>query len=106
MNAGRTEGANDDAPFAEIDPRLNVFALANGMDISKGEGYRRLQWFSEERERAILIEVEDDDTYEIHILSWPADDPDDRKQSRLGNGLNVRDLFVALAGAIDAANGL
>jgi hypothetical protein len=33
--------------FAEMDPRLTVFALANGVDLSKREGYRRLEWFSD-----------------------------------------------------------
>lgn len=31
--------------FDALDPRMTVFALANGIDMEKGDGYRRLEWF-------------------------------------------------------------
>ena len=42
MSDGAQSSADATGPFDAIDPRLNMFALANGMDLSKGEGYRRL----------------------------------------------------------------
>ena len=106
MTEGSTAGDEGASPFESIDPRLNVFALANGMDLSKGENFRRLQGFSEGHERGILVEVDGDQTFQVSVLSWPSGSVEDRKQSRLGTGLSTRDLSLALSGAIDAANGL
>ncbi len=35
--------------FDALDPRMTVFALANGIDMEKGDGYRRLEWFKRDR---------------------------------------------------------
>lgn len=106
MSEGMSSGADAARPWEDVDPRLNVFALANGMDLSKGEGFRRLEWFSEGRERGIFIECGEDSTFRVSVLSWESGSTDERHQSTLGSGLSARDLSVALAGAIDAANAL
>ena len=64
--AGRPEGA----AFETLDPRLTVYALANGMDLAKGPGYRRLEWFTEGLERGIMIEAQSDGSLSVDVLCW------------------------------------
>ena len=68
------QGAGQDTveSFETIDAQLTMFALANGMDLSKGEGYRRLEWFLEGFERAIMIESENPESFRVRVMSWPS----------------------------------
>ena len=54
-----TGGAGgDEAPLLEIDARLNVYALANGLDLLKnasGAPDRTLEWYRDGMERRIRI---------------------------------------------------
>lgn len=106
MSDGADSGAGGRGPFDAIDAQLNVFALANGTDLSKGDGYRRLEWFTEGFERAILIEAEENGAFRMSVLSWKTGAAEERTASALGDGLSDEDVRTALAGAIDAANAL
>lgn len=47
-----------EAPLLEIDPELNIYALANGLDLLKnvsGQPGRTLEWYRDRLERRIRI---------------------------------------------------
>jgi hypothetical protein len=48
-----------DGTFEAVDPKLNVFALANGMDLTKSDDSRSLEWFTEGLERSLPIEPDE-----------------------------------------------
>ena len=106
MSEGMHAGAHGGDPFEAIDPRLNVFALANGMDLSKGSGFRRLEWFTEGLERGILIEADGDDGFRLGVLTWPTGSTEISAQASVGGDLSGEDLIGQLQTAIDAANEL
>lgn len=93
-------------PFAAIDPKLTVFALANGMDLSKGEDYRRLEWFTEGLERGILIRVANDGAYDLTALAWKTGKAEQSIEAAGAGGLAPQALSQALTDAIEIANGL
>ena len=45
------------SPFDEVDAKLTIYALANGMDLVKAAGFRRLEWYRDARDRGILVSV-------------------------------------------------
>jgi len=92
-------------PFAAIDPKLNMFALANGMDLAKGEDYRRLEWFTEGLERGILIRIADDGAYDLAALAWRTSKAEQFSTEGAG-GLAPAALSQVLMDAIEIANGL
>ena len=106
MSDGVNPGAMGGDPFEAIDPRLNVFALANGMDLNKGSGFRRLEWFTEGLERGILIEADGDGGFRLGVLSWPTGSTEITARTLVGSGLTGEDVIGRLQTAIDAANEL
>ena len=42
-------------PFELVDSKLTIYALANGMDLIKEPGVRRLAWYRDGREREVRI---------------------------------------------------
>lgn len=106
MSEGAKPGATGAGPFEGIDPRLNVFALANGMDLTKGPGFRRLEWFTEGMERGILIEPDGAGGFRAEVQSWPTGSRDVSGRASIGEGLSVVELNRLLPSAIDTANGL
>ena len=90
----------------ELDPKLTVFALANGVGLSKGAGHRRLEWFSESFERGILIEVENSGSFRLRVMRWPTGSAEAQNEEAVGEGLTVANVVSALPEAIDSANRL
>ena len=43
------------AGFGEVDPKLNIYALANGMDLVKLDATRELEWYKDGRDRGIMV---------------------------------------------------
>jgi hypothetical protein len=103
MSDGATPGGG--GAFEAIDPRLNVFALANGMDLTKGAGTRRLEWFTDGLERGILVEVEDTG-FRVGVLSWRTGSTEIVKQASVGGALSAEDVMGVLDSAIETANRL
>ena len=104
-----TEGAQvqpGGGPFEPIDPKLTVFALANGMDLAKDGGSRRLSWFTEGLERGLRIESVSGDAFVVTALAWRINAPDDVTDAPVGDDVPLADLTATLERAIDAANGL
>ncbi len=106
MSEGMHPGADGDDLFEAIDPGLNVFALANGMDLSKGSGFRRLEWFTEGLERGILIEADGDAGFRLGVLSWPTGSTEIGARASVAGALSAEDLIGQLQAAIDTANEL
>lgn len=92
--------------FDAIDARLNIFALANGMDLSKGPGFRRLEWFTEGKERGILIEPDGDGSFRAKAITWSTGSDEIRDGASIGDGLSAQELVKRLDQAIETANGL
>jgi len=97
---------SEGAGFSVIDPKLTVFALANGMDLSKGPDYRRLEWFTEGLERAILIRAIEASVFSLTVMSWKTGNADAREERPAHDGVAPDQLSGALTDAIEAANGL
>lgn len=92
-------------PFEGIDSKLTVFALANGMDLAKGPGFRRLEWFTGGLERGILIEASGADGFDLRVLTWSTGRPDEMVETAVGRA-SVEGLSTTLEDAIEAANAL
>lgn len=106
MSDGVHPDSGDAGLFDAIDPKLTVFALANGMDLAKGDDHRRLEWFTEGLERGILIEAEATGSFRVSVMSWPTGSTEVRKEAGIGEGISAEDLAGTLPDAIDSANGL
>jgi hypothetical protein len=96
----------DGGLFDSLDARLNVFALANGMDLAKGERYRRLEWFTEGLERGILIEAADAGTLRVAVQTWRTGRTDASTERVVAEGLAPDEIGGVLGDAIEAANAL
>ena len=114
MTDARSSGG-DDRPAASleaVDRKLNVFALANGMDLARKGDARVLEWFRDGLERSIRIEPgEGPVTWAIRAIAT--------RDTRARTGEIVRTLESALdpdqilsrfrelmPGAVDAANAI
>lgn len=108
---GTEEGMSDGTQssgdrFDDVDSNLTVFALANGTDLVKGEGHRRLEWFSEGLERGIVIEAKEDGRFDVTALTWRARSARRRTEMSVGESVPASELRSTLADAIHMANGL
>ena len=103
MSDGVTPRAED--AFEAIDPRLNVFALANGMDLTKEAGSRRLEWFTDGLERGIVIEVREDG-FRVGVASWRTGSTEIVREASVGGALSSDDVMGILDSSIEAANRL
>jgi len=99
-----------DRSFGIVDPRLNIFALANGMDLEKGDGIRKLTWFRDGSERGILLTESPDGIVSITPIAWRAgSDESDRRvatATELAEADLAREIGPVLEQAVEAANGL
>jgi hypothetical protein len=91
--------------FASIDAKLTMFALANGVDLAKGEGYRRLEWYADGRERAIVLEATPEGRFRVGVVSWTSG-ADDAMHAGLHEAVLPEELSPVLEEAIEAANAL
>ena len=103
--SGPHPGEQGPGTFGTIDPKLTVFALANGMDLAKGDGYRRLEWFHEGLERGILIEARDA-ALRVSALRWRTGRLDELTEAEVGSPESAEALMPILERAIVSANAL
>ena len=106
MSAAVHPASDGDGPFGAIDARLTVFALANGMDLSKGEDYRRLEWFTEGLERGILIEAVDSARFDVKVLCWRTGHAEELSVAAVDDAVEADDVTKLILEAIETANGL
>ena len=97
---------SEDLGFGSIDPKLTVFALSNGVDLSKGERHRRLEWYSDGFERGILIELADEGTFDIAVFKWASGGVESAKPEALQVGVGADEVVKHRDPAVEAANGL
>ena len=95
----------DGGAFAAIDAKLTVFALANGVDLAKGEAYRRLEWYSDGSERGILVAA-DGDGYGLSVLKWKSGQAEGAEPHPFRDGVPAAEVTKLLDEAIHAANAL
>lgn len=95
-----------DNAFAPIDPKLTTFALANGIDLLKSEGLRRLIWFREGLERGLEIRSVDEGVYSIEAASWRTKTPDEAVTVSVSGGVPLPNLSEKLEAGIEVANSL
>jgi hypothetical protein len=93
-------------PFDAVDPKLTVFALANGLDLTKDTTSRRLEWFTDGFERGIVVEAGPSGGFEVHAMCWPTGSEEVRARAAVARCASVEELVRALSAAIDTANGL
>lgn len=106
MSEVAQSGSTGAADFGALDPRLTVYALANGMDLAKGPRYRRLEWFTEGLERGIMIEVQADGTLTVDVLCWKTGQAEKLATENIDSGLAVEAVGALLDPAIERANAL
>lgn len=93
-----------------LEAKLNVYALANGMDLVRGPSIRRLEWHRDGLERGILLEIAEDGGLGLVALAWSFGDPASVKTAKIADALEagavLGDLSALLQRTLDAANAL
>ena len=102
MNDAHPDGGG---PFAELDPKLTVFALANGVDLAKGEDHRRLEWFADGFERGILIALASPG-FGLALFKWKTNDDDAGPPTVFRESVAAAEVVSLLDAAVEAANAL
>lgn len=104
------EGNAGSTVFEVLDPRLTIYALANGMDLVRLAEGRRLEWYRDGRDRGILIEDAGSGSVSVRALTWKRSDPDsDRSETHtplIAAQELAGSLSAVLDGALEAANRL
>lgn len=103
-------GSGGGGPFEVLDPKLNIFALANGMDLTKEPSSRLLGWYREGLERGILLESGPDGTITVTALCWktnhlPAARRATHREAVAPEAL-AAELSAVLESALESANTL
>ena len=105
MAEERVPGTGENV-FEAIDPKLNMFALANGMDLIKADGSRRLIWFMGGLERGLEIVVGPNGDFAVTGSAWPTKSPDDATTTFLSDSVTDSDLTATLEQGIEVTNAL
>lgn len=97
-----------DEVFTAVDPDLNIFALANGMDLYRDHvdpPDRVLEWFRDGLERRIHLLAAAKNAFDVEVAARGKIDGAHR-EARVGfrEGIAPGQLKGLLAEAIDAAN--
>lgn len=107
---GRRQGNGGGGPFEVLDPKLNIYALANGMDLTKEPSSRLLGWYRDGLERGILLESGPDGTVSVTALCWKTNDLASTRRAPHREAVSAEalaaDLSVVLESALQAANSL
>jgi hypothetical protein len=103
-----------EAPFLQIDPKLNIYALANGLDLLKnrsGRPDRALEWYSDgmERRATIVAEGGTPPRFAVHATASRKFDGDGPvAERRVGDDLELEqvraDFIVVFEEAMSEAN--
>lgn len=108
-DTGRERDTGGEA-FGKLDARLNIYALANGMDLIRAPTVRRLEWHKERLERGILLEADEEGLIGLSALAWNFGDPASVRRVKVGESLDPdaleRDLTDLLQRTLEAADAL
>ena len=102
-STGGTVTMDGNQAFEILDPRLNVFALANGTDLLKEPGERRLVWYRDGLERGVLIRAASDGTVATIALAWKRGDAGSERSAPHRDGLDAAELAQHLSAILDEA---
>jgi hypothetical protein len=102
MAGERERGAAGASAFDGVDPRLTIYALANGMDLVKDEAFRRLEWYRDGMDRGIRVSVTPAGTLEVTALVWSGD-PEGARTAPVGDAVAPDELAHRLSGILDGA---
>lgn len=97
------EGDGGGTVFEVLDPRLTIYALANGMDLVKLPGHRRLEWYRDGRDRGILIAEAGPGSVSVRALTWKRSDPDSNREEPHTPRIDAEELAKSLSQVLDAA---
>lgn len=108
------EGGTLEAPLEAIDSELNIFALANGLDLYRNVSDRPdrvLEWYREGMERRIVLRAEAPDRYVVRVgATRRRQGVETSTEAELSSPLTAQELADGLrpllAEGIDRANGL
>ncbi|MGD8320928.1 MAG: hypothetical protein PVJ02_10745 [Gemmatimonadota bacterium] len=96
--------------FGSLDPKLTIYALANGMDLVKSGTARSLEWYRDGMDRGILLEAGDDGKVSVTSRAWRTSAPDAARSIPQGEAVAPEALLAGLSDilqrALDAANRL
>jgi len=98
------EGGAGVGPFEGIDPKLTIFALANGMDLEKNGGSRRLTWYRDGHDRGILLAAGADGAISVTAQAWKRGDDASLRHTPIGESLEPATLAEKLTSILE--NGL
>lgn len=101
-----TDGVQRRDTLETIDRTLTMFALGHGLDLSRGDGYRRLEWVSDGLARGILIRPADEGMLAVDVMAWRDGALDTLTGGSATDATSVDDITEVLMGAIDVANTL
>lgn len=97
-------------PFDDIDPKLTIFALANGMDLNKNGGVRRLEWYRDGHDRGILITAGPDGSLAVVAQAWKTGDEASLRSAPVREAVASEELVASftslLEQGLEAANSL
>lgn len=91
----------DGGDFERIDPKLTIYALANGMDLVKEPGVRRLGWYRDGREREVSIARRDGGGFQLAAAAFRTGKAEDRAEARVAEADTDEDLLARLSGLLD-----
>lgn len=104
------EGEAGGTVFEVLDPRLTIYALANGMDLVRIPEGRRLEWYRDGRDRGILIADAGSGSVSVQAVTWKRSDPDSDRSEPHTPLIDAEELASSLSavldGALEAANRL
>ena len=97
-------------PFDDIDPKLTIFALANGMDLNKTGGVRRLEWYRDGHDRGILITAGSGGSLAVVAQAWKTGDEASLRSTPVREDVASEELVASftslLEQGLEAANSL
>ena len=102
-------GAGRETALQAIDPELNIFALANGVDLLRESERRVLEWYRDGMERRIHIEPSGDGGVDLAIGAGARRESDRARLDLVRafrDGVAPGQLKGLLPEAIEAANAL
>ena len=102
MSGEFEHGGSGGSPFSGVDSKLTMYALANGMDLMKDEGSRRLAWYRDGMDRGISVSLTAGGELEVTAMAWSGD-PDGARRQKVGDALTPDDLTAQLSTVLDGA---
>ena len=96
--------------FSILDPKLTIFALANGMDLEKAPSTRKLTWFRDGLERGLLLSASADGQVSVTALAWKRGDETSERSAPCAPDAPEAEVAEGMTSilerAVDAANAL